>query len=198
MSTYVVVGSTLTSGEDGSVDSSFQIGLLVLSEEDDTSSGSSESLVGGRSDDVTVLEWRSLLTGSDKTRNVSHVTEEVSSLPIGNLSQSSIVPVSGVGGSSADQQPRFEEVGVGLELRVVDDTGGGVDSVRERLEVDGRSGNLLLGSVVTVSQMSSIGKTETHDSVLGLDESGERGKAGRVSVDCAVMNVMAHLAVDPE
>jgi hypothetical protein len=39
------VGSALTSREDGLVDSLFEIGLLVLSEEDETSSGTSKGLV---------------------------------------------------------------------------------------------------------------------------------------------------------
>ena len=169
--------STLASGEDGSVDPSLDIGLLVLSEEDETSSGTPQSLVGGGGDDITELEWRALFTSSDKTRDMSHVGKEVSSLSIGNLPQSRVIPISGVGGSTTNEQSGLVEVGVGLELGVVDDTGRGVDSVWERLEVDGRSGNLLLGSVVTVSQVTSVRETETHDSVLGVDERSECGEA---------------------
>jgi len=43
------VGSTLASWEDGRVDSSLEIGLLVLSEEDQPSSRSSEGLVAEES-----------------------------------------------------------------------------------------------------------------------------------------------------
>jgi hypothetical protein len=100
--TYVVVGSTLTSREDGSVDPSLDIGLLVLSEEDETSSGTSQSLVGGGSDDITELERRALFTSSNKTRNMSHIGKEVSSLSIGNLPQSSVIPISGVSGSTTN------------------------------------------------------------------------------------------------
>jgi hypothetical protein len=39
------VGSTLTSREDGIVDALLNVGLLVLAEEDETSSGTTESLV---------------------------------------------------------------------------------------------------------------------------------------------------------
>lgn len=172
------MGSTLASGEDGGVDSSLNVGLLVLPEEDETSSGTSQGLVGGGGDDITVLEWRALFTSGNKTGNVSHVGKKVSSLSIGNLPQSRVIPISGVGGSTTNEQSGLVEVGVGLELGVVDDTGGGVDSVWERLEVDGRSGNLLLGSVVTVSQVASVRETETHDSVLGVDERSEGGEAG--------------------
>jgi hypothetical protein len=172
---YVVVGSTLTSGEDGGIDPSLDIGLLVFPEKDETSSGTSQSLVGGGSNNITELEWRALFTSSDETGNVG---KEVSSLSIGDFPQSRVIPISGVGGSTTNDQSGLVEVGVGLELGVVDDTGRRVDSVGERLEVDGRSGNLLLGSVVTVSQVTSIGETETHDSVLGVDERSECGEAG--------------------
>jgi len=100
--THVVVWSTLASGEDGSVDPSLNIGLLVLSEEDETSSGTPQSLVGGGGDDVTELEWRALFTGSDETRDMSHVGKEVSPLSIGDLPQSSVIPISGVGGSTTN------------------------------------------------------------------------------------------------
>jgi hypothetical protein len=171
------VGTTLASGEDGGVDPGLHVGLLVFSEEDETGSGTPQGLVGGGGDNVTVLERRVLLTGSNETRDVGHIGKEVGALGIGDLPQSCIVPITGVGGTTADQQSRLVEVGVGLELGVVDDTGRGVDSVWERLEVDGRSGNLLLGSVVTVSQVTSVGETETHNSVLGVDEGSERGEA---------------------
>lgn len=94
--------STLASGEDGSVDPSLNVGLLVLSEENETSSGTPQSLVGGGGNDITELEWRALFTGSDETRDMSHVGKEVSSLSIGDLPQSSVIPISGVGGSTTN------------------------------------------------------------------------------------------------
>lgn len=96
------MGTTLACWEDGSVDPGLDIGLLVLSEEDETGSGTSEGLVGGSGDDITVLEWRALFTGSDETGNVGHVGKEVSALSVGNLPQSSVVPISGVGGTTAN------------------------------------------------------------------------------------------------
>jgi len=174
----VVVGSTLASGEDGGVDTSLNVGLLVLSEENETGSGTTEGLVGGGGNDITELEWRGLLTGGNETGDVGHVAQQVSALGIGDLAQPSVVPVTGVSRTSANEETGLVKVGVGLKLRVVDDTGGWVDSVWERLEVDGRSGDLLLGGVVAVSQVTSVGETETHDTVLGVDEGGERGEAG--------------------
>lgn len=182
----VVVGTTLTSREDGSVDTSLKVRFLVLSEEDETSSGTTEGLVGSGGHDVTVLERRVLLGSSDETRDVGHVGHEVSALAIGDLSETAIVPVTGVSGTTANEKTGLEEVGVGLELGVVNDTSLGVDSVRERLEVDGRSSDLLLGGVVTVGEVTTVRETKTHHSVLGADEGSESGKVGggtRVRLD---------------
>jgi len=96
------VGSTLASGEDGGVDPGLDIGFFVLSEEDETGSGTSQGLVSGGGNDITELEWRALFTSSDKTRDVSHVRKEVSSLSIGDFPQSRVIPISGVGGSTTN------------------------------------------------------------------------------------------------
>lgn len=100
--TDVVVGTTLASWEDSSVDPGLDIGLLVFPEEDETGSGTPQGLVGGGGDDITELEWRALLTGSNETRDMGHVGKEVSSLSIGDLPQSSVIPISGVGGSTTN------------------------------------------------------------------------------------------------
>jgi hypothetical protein len=59
----------------------------------------------------------------------------------------------------------------------VEETGTWLDTVRERLEVDGRSGDLFFGGVVTVGQVTTVWKAETHDTVLRVDQSGKRGEA---------------------
>lgn len=183
---HVVVGSTLTSREDGLVDTLFQIRLLVLSEEDQTGSRTSQGLVSGGRDDITILEGRVLLASGDQTRDMGHVAQQVRTVAVGDLSQSLVVPVSRVSGSTTDDQSGLVKTGVGGQLLVVDQTGSRGDSVREGLEVDGRSGNLLLGGVVTVGQVTAVGQAQTHDSVLGVDERGEGGKVGggsRVGLD---------------
>lgn len=182
-STYVVVGSTLAGGEDSLVNSLLHVGLLVLSEEDQTSSGTSQSLVGRGADDVTVLKRRVLFTGGDETGDMGHVAQEIRAVAVGDLSQSLVVPVSRVGRSSTDDHSGLVKAGVGGQLLVVDETGSRGDPVRERLEVDGGSGDLLLGGVVTVCQVTTVGKTQTHDSVLRVDQGGESRKvSGRTRV----------------
>jgi hypothetical protein len=117
---------------------------------------------------------------------VGHVGQEVGTLLVGNVTETLVVPVTGVGRGTADEQAGLEQVGVAGETLVVEDTGLGYYLVRERLEVDGRSGDLLLGGVVTVGEVTTVREAETHDTVLGVDERGERGKVGsgtRVRLD---------------
>lgn len=58
----VVVGASLDGGEDSLVDTALKIltlldlGILVLAEEDQTGTGTTEGLVGGGGDDIAVLE----------------------------------------------------------------------------------------------------------------------------------------------
>jgi hypothetical protein len=188
------VGTSLTGGEDSLVDPLFDIRLLVLSEEDQTGPGSTQSLVGGGSDHVTVLEGRSLFTGGNQTGDMGHVAQQVRTVGVGDLPEPGVVPVTGVGGSTTDDESGLVKTGIGLQLLVVDQTGLGVDSVREGLEVDGRSGDLLLGGVVTVSQVTTVRESETHDPVLRVDQGSERGKVGggsrvRLNVDSPDLGV---------
>lgn len=186
--------TSLTSGEDGLVDPLLDIGLLVLSEEDQPGPGSTQGLVRRRGDNVTEVERRAVLTRGDETRDVSHVAHQVGTVGIGNLPEPGIVPVSGVSRSSADDESGLVQPGVDLQLLVVDQAGLRVDTVRERLEVDRRRGDLLLGGVVTVGQVTTVGQTETHDPVLRVDQGGERGKVGggsrvRLDVDTPELGV---------
>jgi hypothetical protein len=48
-----------------------------------------------------------------------------------------------------------------------------------------------------VSQVTSVRETETHDSVLGVDERSECSEA-MISIVIAYHSNMTHLAVDPE
>jgi len=85
-----------------------------------------------------------------QARLASQSSHEVGAVHVGNLAKASVVKVPGVGGSTADEDPGLEEEGVLLEGIVVDEASGGVDLVRERLEVDGGSRDVALGGEGTV------------------------------------------------
>lgn len=95
---------------------------------------------------------------------------------IGDFLEMVIVLVMGVSGIIVNDKMGFVEVGVGFELGVVNDVSFGVNLVRERLEVDGRSGNFFFGGVVIVGEVIIVGKIEIYYLVLGVDESSESGK----------------------
>jgi len=151
------VRSTLASREDGIVDALLNVRLLVLAEEDETSTGTTKCLVAvsdrgpvqlanfqkrllknsrGGADDIAVLERIILNLSSDETRDVGHVHHEVRTVEVSDLAKTLVVPVSRVSGGTTDQDPGLEEESVLLKGVVVDETGSGVDLVREGLEVD--------------------------------------------------------------
>ena len=132
----------------------------------------------GSADDIAVLERIVLNLSSDETRNVSHVHHEVRTVDVGDLAETLVVPITRVRRSTTDEDPGLEEEGVLLESVVVDQTGGRVDLVRKRLEVDRRGRDLLLGSVGTMGKVTSVSEAETHDTVLRLNESSESSKVG--------------------
>lgn len=121
----VVVRTTLVTREDGEVDGTFEIvedllaGLGVgaahtLAEEDHGTTGSAEGFVGGGGDDVGVLKGRRNDAGSNQTRNVSHVDNQVSANGVGNLAHASIVDQAAVGGGTSNEDLGAVQLGVGL------------------------------------------------------------------------------------
>ena len=73
---------------------------------------------------------------------MGHVHHEVRRLSVGDLAQALVVPITRVSGRAADEHLGLEEAGLLLEEIVIDQTGGDVDLVRQRLKVDGRGGDL--------------------------------------------------------
>ena len=76
-----------------------------------------------------------------------------------------------VGRGTTENHGRAEDQRLFPQLLVFDDAGLGVNTVRERLEVDGCGGDLLLGSVVTVGQVPTTGQAEAHDARVSCQQS---------------------------
>lgn len=142
----VVVRATLVAGEDGEVDGVLEVveGLLAtlgvdgadtLAEEDHGTTGTTEGLVGSGGDDIGVLERSRDNLGGDKTRDMSHIDNKVSTDRIGNLAHTLVVDKTAVGGSTGNEDLRAVEDGVLLEGVIIDDAGVEVDTVRHGLEV---------------------------------------------------------------
>ena len=146
---YVVVRATLAGRENGVVDALLEVlcVLEILAEEDETSTGATEGLVGGRGDDIAVLEGVVELLRRDKTTGVGDVGHKEGALTLSDRLQCLVVPVAGVGGGTADDETGLEELGLVGEVLVVDELSLGGDAVGEGLEVDGRRRHLFLGSL---------------------------------------------------
>jgi hypothetical protein len=142
----VVVRATLVTGEDGEVDGVLEVveGLLAslgvnradtLAEEDHGTAGTTEGFVGGGGDDIGILERSRDDLSSDKTRDVSHINNKVSTDGVGNLAHTLVVDETAVGRGTGNEDLGAVEDGVLLEGVIVDDAGVEVDTVRHGLEV---------------------------------------------------------------
>jgi hypothetical protein len=142
----VVMRSTLMAGKDGEVNRSFQvvqsllsslrIGLSdALAEEDHSSSGATEGLVGGGGDDVGVWEGRWDHTGSDESRNMCHVDHQVAADLVTDLAELGVVEVSAVCRGTGDDDFGTVHESVLLQSLVVDETGLEGHTVWKRFEV---------------------------------------------------------------
>ena len=88
----MLVGATLKGREHGIVD----LGLKatgVLPEEDDTSPGATEGLVGGGGNNISVLEGVRSLLGSDETTEMGHIHHQQGTVGIGDGAEAGVVPV---------------------------------------------------------------------------------------------------------
>mmetsp|Transcript_4382 Transcript_4382/g.8350 ORF Transcript_4382/g.8350 Transcript_4382/m.8350 type:complete len:292 (-) Transcript_4382:146-1021(-) len=180
------VGSSLQGGEDRLVDAVFE-STLIFAEEDHSSARSAKGLVGCGCDDVAEFEGRFLFLGGDESGDVGHVHEEEGAVVIGDFAEAFVVPITGVGGSSANDHGGVEEGRITCQLVVVDESGDGVDLIGKTLEVDGGGADSLASSLLlavgveSVSQMSTRGKVQAHDTVVRTQQSGVDGEVGGTS-----------------
>mmetsp|Transcript_5080 Transcript_5080/g.12116 ORF Transcript_5080/g.12116 Transcript_5080/m.12116 type:complete len:363 (-) Transcript_5080:194-1282(-) len=179
----VFVWSSLKGREDGLVDFSLK-STSVLAEEDHTSTGSTKGLVGGSGDNVADFKGRSLFASGDQSRNVSHIHHQQGTVGIGNFTEFSVVPVTWVGGSTSNDKSWLEETGMLSQLFVVDQSSFRADTVGKGFKVDrsrrnGLTGSLLLGvGVESVSQVTTTGQVQSHDTVVWSQQGSVNGKVG--------------------
>jgi hypothetical protein len=193
----VVMRTTLVAGEDGEVDGVLEVveGLLAglgidgadaLAEEDHGTTGTTERLVGGGCNNVGVLEGSGDDLGSNETGDVSHIDNKVGTDGVGDLAHALVVNETAVSRGTSNKDLRAEENGVLLECIIVNDAGVEVDTVRHGLKVSRDSRDLLLGGLVTVAQMATMGKVETHETAVDRHDSLvdlEVGRGSRKALD---------------
>lgn len=178
----VVVGTTLVAGEDGVVDGTLEVVQLILlrlgvgsadtlAEEDQGSARSTETLVAGGGDDISIAERTRQDLGGDHSRNVSHISEHVGVDLVANLADALVVDQTAVGTGASNNDLGSVEYGELLELLIVDEAGLLVEAVGDGLEVLGNCGDLLGGRLVSVGQMATVGEVQTHQAIMGIHES---------------------------
>lgn len=156
----MVVRTTLVTREDGEVDLVLEIvesllarlgvdGANTLAEEDHGTTGTTEGLVSGGSDNIGVEEGGGNNTGGDEPRDVGNINDEVGANGVSNLAHALIVDEAAVGRGTGNENLGAEELGILLELVIIDDAGLEVHAVGHGLEVgrdsrDSREGRRML------------------------------------------------------
>jgi len=193
----VVVRTTLVTREDGEVNLVLEVvesllarlgvdGADTLAEEDHGTTGTTEGLVSGGSDNVGVEERGGNDTGGDETRDVGNINDEVGTNGVSNLAHALIVDEAAVRRGTGNENLGAEELGILLELVIVDDAGLEIHAVGHGLEVGRDSRDFPSRGLVTVAQMATVGKVKTHESAVRRHDglvNLEVGRAARQALD---------------
>ena len=138
-----------------------------------------------RRHDVAVLERVADLARRHQTTDVRHVHHQHRAARVGDLAEARVVQVARVRRVASHDQLGLVDVGVLLQLVVVDQTRLLVHVVRQRLEEDRRArqrlAHLRLGvvGVVAVRQVTARGQVQTHDAAAGTQKTRVHSEVGR-------------------
>ncbi len=133
------MGASLTSREDSIINTLLEVrGVrVVLLEEDETSARTTESLMSGSGNDVTVLERAVQLPCSNQARSVSDVGHEKGAFLVRNFAEFCVVPVAGVSRCTTYDEAGFEDLGLASKTRIINEIGVWGDDIGKGLEIDG-------------------------------------------------------------
>lgn len=192
----LVVGTTLVAREYREVDGVLKVvhdflavlanGADASAEEDHGTTGATERLVSSGGHDVGVLERRGNDASSDQTSNVGHVDHQVCTDLVCNFAETLEVHQTAVSRGTSDNYSGTEELSSLLELVVVDQASGRVNTIRHGLEVCRDSRDLASIGLVTVGQVTAMGQIKTHEASVRRHDSLvnlEVGRGTRESLD---------------
>lgn len=181
----MVMRSALVAREDGGVDRAFEIvhlwiAFLVFAsktfpEKDHGSSGATEGFVRRGGYNVGVLEGRRDDATGDEPGDMRHIAEKIGPRFFRDCSHALVVNQATISRSSGDNDLGSVEQGEFLQLVVVDEASGLVQSIWESFEVLGDHGDLLGRRLVAMGKMAAVREVEAHDSVVRVED-------GRVGV----------------
>ena len=153
------------------------------------------------SHDIARVERVIEFPSGNQSARVSDVGHKESAMLIRRCSKLSVIPIPRVSRSTTNDQFWFEETGLGGQRIIVDQVRFTMYTIWEGLEVDGRGRHLLFGglhsiwkrcifsrmtvrwdikyqtNVVSVGEVSTVWKSKSHETVLGLDQRCQGCKA---------------------
>jgi hypothetical protein len=125
--------STLATGEDSIVDTLLEIRSfrMILPEEDQSSTGTTKRFVSSGGDDITILKGVVQLLSSNKTRGVSNIGHKPGSFFVCDLTELSILPVTGISRGTADNETGPENLSLRGKSGIINEVGIRGGGVRE-------------------------------------------------------------------
>jgi len=170
----VVVRASLEHGEYSKVNA---LKKFLLAE-DDSRSGTSETLVSSGGDDVAEREGVSHLLSGNESADVSDIGHEIGTDAVSDCSEAGVFEVSGVATGATDEDVRSELGHSNFERVHVNQAGLRVDEVGPGFKVVGAGRNLLGFSLMTVGQVTTVGKRKTHQARARLEKASVHSEVG--------------------
>ena len=147
--------------------------LEVLTHEDDTATRTTQGLVGGRSNDVGILQWVVEQSGCNETGWVSHINHQEGAHLVGNLAHAGVIPLTAVGATATDNQLRLVLQRQLLHLVVIHTARLLVQVVTDRVVEDARSVD-----VATMREVTAVVEVQSHKSIAWLQYGEQNGCVG--------------------
>ena len=182
----VIVRTALQTGEHRVVDLALEV-ALVLAEEDHAGARTAQRLVRRRRHNIAVLERVRRFARRHQTADVRHVHHHDRTARVRHLANPSVIPLTRIRRSSANDHLRSVDSSNLLHEIVVHETRLRIHVVRKRLEEDRRtrqslpSVRLRVVRVVTVSQMASRRKIQTHHAATRSQQTRVHSQVARRS-----------------
>ena len=129
--------------------------------------------MSGGSDNIGVSKRGGDHISSDQAGYVGHVTQQVGIDRFSDLAHAGIVDQLTVGGGTSDDNLGAVDLGRLLQSVIVDGTGGFVEVVGHGLKVLRDKGDLFARGLVTVGQMTTVRQVQAHQTVVGVEKSGQ-------------------------
>mmetsp|Transcript_46919 Transcript_46919/g.101990 ORF Transcript_46919/g.101990 Transcript_46919/m.101990 type:complete len:433 (-) Transcript_46919:82-1380(-) len=155
--------------------------LYTLPVEDHGSTGAAQRLVGSGCHDVHVRKARWDHLACNQAGDMGHVAQQDSPDLVSNLPEFGVVNQARVSGRPADNQLGAIPHRKLLQLIVIDQTSIFIEPVGHRLEVLADHGDLLVGQLVPVAQVSAVGQIQRHNPVVNVQQTCVRREVGRGS-----------------